>query len=417
MNKTTQNRLETQYYVTFPDYPSFQALPHHVKVHQANGLNDVIEMSFGPKNDFYYGALKTGSPFKFTWFTHKSKGEFIGYVTEVTTPTHSAMVRYTVVRGVGSGFVLKENSSKIWTNKTSSEIVKDIATQFKLKPCITNSPLRYSQQSLNGKTYWGKVQELAERSGFVAQIHGVTLHYHPIDKMVDEFVSSIPALSFSEPTNSPGTTEQSQTLDQFRPRVGDSIDLGSHMRADKTVTGIDPVTGKLFTTTASPKNIKSTLRSKTSDSLFGRVMPGIVAETRESAINLSEAQARLAQFSVAADGVAQGDPRISPYKTVEINGTGSTTDGFWVVVKATHFMSIDGKYTVDFSCVTDGTGGNKPSVFRPSSAGIVPVRNIQYEMAVARTSKPTSAKLLSQQKMVKQNTGGFKVLGRRWVGR
>ena len=417
MSNSTQNRLSTTYSVDFPDYPSLKLSPHHVRVHQSAGLNDVIEMFFGPSNPLYYKGLKTGVPVRFNWKTNKASGEFVGYVTDVTVPTQSTKIRYTVVRGVGAGFVLKGNASKVWVNKTPSEIVKEVATKYGLKPCITPDAFRYSQQSLNGLTYWQKVQELATRSGFVAQIYGATLHYHPIDKMVDEFITTIPFLSFFESENNPGMSDSSQTLDQFRPRVGDMVDIGEHLRTDKTVSGINPLTGKLFTSTSSPTGFKPTIRKNASDSVFTRVMPGVVAETQEAAKTLSNAQARLAQFSISSDGMAQGDPRISPYKTVEIDGTGSVTDGFWVVTKATHFMSFDGKYTVDFSCVTDGIGNNKPSVMRPSAVGGVPTRNLQYETAVAGNKKPYSVKLKSSELLIQQTAGGFNRTPRRWIGK
>ena len=73
--------------------------------------------------------------------------------------------------------------------------------------------------------------------------------------------------------------------------------------------------------------------------------------------------------------------------------------------------------TVDFKCVSDGTGGNKPSAFRPATASVVPTRNIEYELATGAQPTPTSAKLSSVEPLYNQTQAGFKVTPRRWVGR
>mgnify|MGYP003349930204 FL=1 len=91
------------------------------------------------------------------------------------------------------------------------------------------------------------------------------------------------------------------------------------------------------------------------------------------------------------------------------------TDGFWVVKKAEHFIHTDGRYQVDFECVTDGTGSNKPNSFRPSTSGTVPTRNISAEMTLNKT-KPTTAKLSAAKAMISQTNAGYKVSPRRWNG-
>jgi hypothetical protein len=158
----------------------------------------------------------------------------------------------------------KEGGSKIWKNKTAPGIVTEIAKKFKLKPIVTPHPMIFSQQSMLNHTYWEKVQELAGRIGYVAQVSGTELHFHPIDKMIDKFITTIPVLSFFDPVGNIWSEFNSQTLDMFKPRVGDYMDKASNSKKDKIVHGVDPVTAKFYSSSKSPTTVGKNLR--TSDS-------------------------------------------------------------------------------------------------------------------------------------------------------
>lgn len=417
MNNADQNRYGTRLAVDFPDFPMFSIQPRNFTLIQEAGKHDIAEINFPSFSEFYYKALKTGVPVQVTWVNEKGKGVFIGYVHSSSMTTQATAVRVVTIKCVGSSFVLKEGGAKIWRNKTASEIVTELANNVKLKPVVTSSPVRFAQQSLIGHTYWEKIQELAHRIGYVAQVVGVELHFHPMDKMIDSFISSIPVLSYQDGDIDSGYVYEAQTLDRFKPLVGDLVEIGGHSRKDKTVFGIDPLTAKTYSSTSSPDTVGTNLRSVVKAPLFKEHVPTRITGSAAESKAMSEAQAQLARWSLPAEGSAQGDARIAPYRTIEINGTGDTSDGFWIITRAEHFMAFDGRYTVDFKCVSDGTGGNKPSAFRPATASVVPTRNIEYELATGAQPTPTSAKLSSVEPLYSQTQAGFKVTPRRWVGR
>jgi hypothetical protein len=289
----------------------------------------------------------------------------------------------------------------------------DIAKKFKLKAVVTKSPVIFSQQSLIGHTYWEKVQELARRIGYVAQVFGTELHFHPMDIMINKSMSVIPIMSFASAVAHPYNTMLSQTLDSFKPKVGDYFDGDSYNRKEKTVSGIDPITGKSYSYSGSPSTVGKNVRVTTKDPLFTETLPGAMTGNAEMARVVADANAQLSRFSIQAEGVGQGDPRITPFATIEVSGTGSTTDGFWIVKKATHYVFWDGRYDIEFSCVADGTGTNQPSAFRPTQAGTAPVRDLYTTTA---TNTPTSTKLTGAVAMISQTDAGFKVTPRRWEG-
>jgi hypothetical protein len=145
------------------------------------------------------------------------------------------------------------------------------------------------------------------------------------------------------------------------------------LEKEKVVSGVDPVTGQFYSVSSSPDSTGKNLRKTVKGPLFKQTLPTVISGSKEIAHTFAKGHAELSRFSIKAEGAGQGDPRIAPYKTIEVNGTGDTTDGFWVVQKAMHFLTWDGRYMIDFTCMSDGTGANKPSAFRPSGSEVFPV--------------------------------------------
>lgn len=417
MNKTTQKRLGTTFKVSYPDFPSFEMNPKKFSLTQEAGKQDVLEVTYVRDNNIFYKGLKTGATIDLRWKTSNGiVGEFFGYVVDHTPVTQQTLRRPVVVRAVGASLPLKEGVSKIWKNKTAPDIVTDICKMFKLTPVCTPHPMIFSQQSMVDHTYWEKIQELAGRIGYVAQVVGTELHFHPIDRMIDKFITTLPVLSFVDNYTNIWAQTDSPTLDMFKPKIGDFIDMSSNSKKQKVVYGIDPITGKQYSSSQSPSKVGKDLRTSNRDPLFKEPIPGAITGNAHMAELIANAHAQLSRFSIHADSAAQGDPRIAPYKTVEINGTGSTTDGNWIVKKAKHECYYDGRYEVEFSCMTDGTGKNKASAFRPETASAIPVRNIQQEIIAGGSSRPSKTKLVAPQMLVNKTNVGFKTTPSRWVG-
>ena len=416
-NPTRQLRFGTTYTVDFPDFPSFTAQPTSMKITQDQGKHDMLELSFPTLNPSFVKLLKTGALVRVKWRTSRANNEFVGHVYNVSPLTQSTQTRNLIVTCTGAGFNLKEGGAKVWTNKTAPEIITDICKTAKLKPIVTQHTVRFSQQSLIGQTMWEKAQELANRIGYVCHVFGTELHFHPIDKMIDAHISNVPVLSFQDSFFGAFNSLEGQTLDKFRAIVGDLFETGGSSRKDKVVSGIDSVTGKSFSYSASPKTAGKKMRATISESLFQEVIPTRVTGSPSEAKAMAEAFAQHAKFSVHGEAHAQGDPRIAPYKTVEINGTGEHTDGFWVVKRAVHSIFADGRYVTEFTCMTDGVGQNKSDAIRPTTTVTASgTRNIPIENVTGIKVSRNPAKISSPSVMVNQTNAGYKVFPRKWIG-
>lgn len=417
MSNGIQNRQGSKFTVSYPDFPGFIVTPRSFKLYQEAGKQDLIEITYPYYESFYTKALKTGVTMSVKWKNDSVSSEFFGYVYDISPLTQQGTNRQVVVRGIGASLGLKQGEAKIWNNKTVTEVVAEIAKKFKLKPNITPHPLRLSQITMTSHSYWEKVQELARKIGYVAQVSGTDLHFHPIDIMVNKFITTVPVLSFVEAEMVEYSGPVSHTLDTFQPKIGDLSSGGTYSRKDKVIHGIDPLTAKPYTTTSSPNEVGKQLRSSTKDSLFKEVLSSSVSASPAVAKMIAEANANLSGYSILAEGTGQGNPNISPYRTVEINGTGNITDGYWVIKKVDHSLTWDGRYFVEFTCMTDGTGRNKASAFRPLTASAAPVRNVAYELTTGASSRPTSTRISAPSAMMNQTQGGYKITPRRWVGR
>lgn len=416
-NVRTQSRFGTTYQVSFPDFPTFNVVPQWVRLTQEQHKQDVIELGFASYDPHYQKAFKTGVLMKLKWQTQYAKGEWVGYVYNNKNKTQATVSRNVVVRGIGGSFPLKEGGNNMWKNKTAPEIVIDICKKYKLKAIVDKSNVRFGMQSLVGLTHWEKIQELGNRIGFHAYVSNSTLYFQRIDRLIDQFSSVIPVLSFNDGGVNSGVVYDAQTLDSFTANLGDLFEVGHYAKKQQIVQGIDPITGKSHSHTSTPSGVGKNLRTNVVEALFKKVVTNVVAETKDIAKELSEGLSHLARFSIHGEGQGQGDPRIAPYRTIEINGTGDVTDGSWIIKRVEHYMTFDGRYNVDFTCMSDGTGKNKSGVFRKETASIIPTRNIAYEMATGGKQAPSTPTISSRQPLVIQTRGGFKTTPNRWVGK
>lgn len=416
VSELVQDRYSSNVTVTYPDFPTFDISPQNVQIFQEIGNHDVVEITYPRSSVFYLKALKTGAPVHIRWKNEKYTGEWFGYVSSSNKNTNPSLAQPIVVRCVSTSMALKEGGSKIWTNKTASDIVTELAKKYKLKPIVTPHKTIFSQQSLSGHTTWEKIQELATRIGYFAHANNTELHFHPIDIMIDKFMTVIPIMSYIDDSMPPYSKVKDQTLDVFRATLGDYSDAQEVTKKVKTVYGIDPLTAEFYSATSSADTVGKNLRTDVRKPIFEQVLSSAVSGSKEMAQVLADAHAQFSRFVNTAKGSGQGDPRISPYRTIEVRGVGDDIDGYWVVRKATHFITFDGRYTVEFSCMMDGRGVNKPSVTRPSNAGSVPVRNLTQELSTGTSTAPTYSRLSAPTTMINQTDSGFKVTPRRWVG-
>lgn len=412
-----QDIFGNSFKVTFPDFPGFERQPRYVTLMQGIGKHDVVELYFQSFSTFLEKSIKTGVPVEITYKNDKVKSKFVGYAYDTSHPTRQTLEKPVKVYCMGASFPLKERKSpKIWTNVTASDVALDIAKYGNLTPKVTPHKTRFSQISLTGHTRWEKLNELASKIGYGVQVFGTELHFHPIDKMIDQFMTTIPILSHEDPYTNPQSHFSAQTLDFFEANVGDFIESSKPNRTQKVVYGVDPITSKVYKSTSSPNTVGQGLRVNTSDPLFTTVETSVVTASDLMTQDMADGKAQHSRFSIPGKGTAQGEPRIFPWATIQVEGTGSTTDGFWVVDTASHTIHYDGRYKTEFTCVSDGTGLNQATAVRPPMASEAPVVDTSSALDMQPQTSPSSYTLSSAEAMITDQSGGYLTTPRRWVG-
>ena len=414
---SNQYAFDNSFKVIYPDFPGFEERPSTIKITQKANHQDIVELQYFNVSAFYQTALKPGSLIRLDWRNSSIKGQFFGQIiTSLPTKTFGQN-KPTIIKAIGAGLSLKESTPKIWINKTASEIVQEIAKKFKFKAIVVPTKVRLTQESMVGQTYWQKIRELANKSGYVFHLIGTDLYFVPFDTMINTFMGNVPILSLETNYGDGYDNIYQSTLLEFETENSSIPSVSRHSNRTKNVMGIDPLTGKVFTHKALPSEAGKALRRNKTTQVFSEQMFGITVGSKALAESRAKSEAMMSSFSQNAKGVAQGDPRISPFRIVQVNGTGNATDGFWMVKHAEHFITHDGRYTVDFSCMTDGDGDNKTSLFRRTPTESPSARNISYELASGLQKTPSVTKLNSNRIIIKQSDNNIALKQRRWVGK
>jgi hypothetical protein len=217
-------------------------------------------------------------------------------------------------------------------------------------------------------------------------VDGLNFIFMPVDKLVDLSFSYAPILS----TDNQGIPTNNQFLDNtllgFKVTNGEHVESAPELRMSKTVAGVNPVTSQVFMSTSDPVNTGSSIREATGDTLFSEQRTGEVANDPNSAKFTSEGLAKLGRLSIPAKVTAQGDPRLRPFGSVVISGTGEVTDGFWIVQEVTHSIHQVGDDLAELTVLTDGVGLDRESPFR--SRDISAVGTVNLNQAVKNNGNP-----------------------------
>ena len=245
--------------------------------------------------------------------------------------------------------------------------------------------------------------------------------FKPIDKLVDFGFSSAAILSIGDATVPFNTQALDRTLDMFSVISGDNIEDSVNYRTIKNVGGVNPVSNEEYITEASPLNTGNQLRSNASDVLFSEYRTDRVVQSAEAAKIEAEGAAELARFNLPATVRGQGDPRIRPFSTVFISGTGNLTDGFWVVKEAKHMFHKIGDYMIDLKIATDGLGDSLETSFRTRDASEVGLVNVEEAVKNNGISPlyfdMASVELNSTGMIVKEANQGYKKVIQKWKAR
>ena len=420
-NLVGKNVRGTLFNVSFPTFSTARAVqPSTVQIVQRQGAHEILTMEFRNTIPSWMQSIKTGVPVRFEWNQGKQTNTWIGYVSFISKESSAQRSQPMTIRCVGASFALKQSVQRVFRNKSIQDVEKIIAEEngFAFVGDTIPNLTRYEQLVISGESYWEWLQAKAAYIGCVVYVSGTKLFFKKITSLINLGSTNVPILQMWDNAIPATAVGVDRTLSYFKITSGEFIEGAQEKRTQKLSGGIDPLTGKAFYAKATPKKSKDALRKTTADVLFDDPITTSVVHGSVMAKSIAEGAAFLAQFSVPAKAIAQGDPRIKPYFPVYIDGTGADSDGYWMVEEAVHEFHISGEYRVTLRLLTDGLGANKSSPFRQATANVAGTVNLTQAL-VNRTpqlsaSPAKASKLTLKAPIIKQGNQGYVRTPTKW---
>lgn len=357
-------RKGTAVNVRFPTLNNLTVQPRRIDIHQKQYTHDILTLEYPAESTQWFESLHTGVPVQFSWNQDTLSKNWIGYVSHVSRQNSAQRTNPMQIVCVGATFVLKERVTRVFNQSTITSAVKKIVEEYGFSYHGIPNKEVFSQLTIPGISYWEWIVEQAKRIGYGILIDGMDFYFSPIDRLIDQGFSASAILSLGDATIPFNMQAFDRTLDSFRVISGDNIEDTVNSRAIKTVGGVDPVTNTIYTATLSPADSGTGTRDSISDVLFSEYRTDRVVSSKDSASAAVVGAAEMARFNLPAVVKGQGDPRIRPFGSVFISGTGNFTDGFWMVREAQHMFHAIGDYMVNLKIVTDGLGDTVQTPFR-----------------------------------------------------
>lgn len=421
MSNITSNKYRkgTATLVDFPTVPSLTRQPRRIDLIQNQYAHDILLLEFPAESTLWFETLKTGIPVSFNWRQDTLDKNWIGYVSSITRANSPQRTNVMQVMCVGGTFPLKQRVTRVFENTTVPDAVSKIGTEYGFTVLTDPHPQIFPQLAITGNSYWEWIQEQAKRVGYGVIIDGMTMVFRPIDKLINMTFSNAPVLSLGNAGAPFNTQYLDRTLDEFKIIYGDNVESSNNFRTIKNVGGVDPLTQQIVQSNSSPADNSEHLRESNSDVLFSEFRTDRVVNSPEAAKATADAAAQQSRFGIPATIKGQGDPRLRPFGTVYVSGTGDLTDGYWMINAAHHMFHQVGDYTVELSVSTDGIGDavvETPFRTRTSSAiGTLNLEEATIYGDAANLDFPRSAvKLMEYNQYQTESNQGYLRTPSRW---
>lgn len=420
-NLVGKNVRGTYFKVTFPTFSAARPVqPSLVQLVQRQGAHEILTLEFRNTIPSWMLSIKTGIPVKLEWNQGRQNNTWVGYISFISKESSAQRSQPMIIRCVGASFVLKQSVQRVFRNKTIQDVARQIAQENGLSFVGDSIPneVRYEQLVIAGESYWEWLQLNASQIGCVVYVTGTRMFFKRITSLINLGSTNVPILQMWDTAIPATAVGVDRTLSYFKIISGEYVEGKAEPRSQKISGGVDPLSGKAFYAKATPKKSREALRKTVSDVLFDDPITNRVVHGPTMARSIAEGAAFLAQFSVPAKAIGQGDPRIKPYFPVYIDGTGTDSDGYWMVEEAIHEFHISGEYKVKLRLLTDGLGANKTSPYRQATANLTGTINLTQALInktpELATSPAKSSKLALKGPIIKQGNQGFVRTPTKW---
>jgi len=286
--------------------------------------------------------------------------EYHGYVHDISFEERSNK-KVTKVGFIGASYVMRQASRKIYVNMTADQIVTQIAKKYNFAYRTMPHPRVYDQVAQAGMTDWELMVKLAKQCGYSLRAESTVLYFQPLMHDFEELHEE--ALSFQKidagfrPTN---------MLYNFKALISETSDHEYGSKSAASVSGVDPITGKLISYTSQKR--EATSRRRSNQEFFDAHEINIVAPGYGVAVHEADGVNAKSRHPYIATAEVIGSAKLRPGFPVHFSNVGSDNSGYWHILEVEHVILEEslGKhlYTSHLLVGTDSLGEIANSKFR-----------------------------------------------------
>lgn len=370
--------------------------PLGLRIEQSVRLHDMATIRFRSRFVDWKSVLAPGTPVSITWKSKfSSNRSFYGYVSYVKPAmTRTKYHDFDVVVS-GASKILRATSQRVWRDKSVSEIVSEVARDFKLNPVVEPHSLRRSTTTMKGESYWEFLSRITGPIGFGLWADGVNLYAGSISSLArDQFDGAPVVTSFGLAGVDKESLGYTIGMESFTTSAGLATESGMYTGDPAKAYAMNPAGGPESVAQARPGS--ATKRNRKTSSPNVRIVSGRVSHSRSEADALARGVAENGLLAIDGSLSCGGSPLLRPYAPVYLDLYNAATSGWWIVKSVIHEFSADkrGQYTCRCVVSTDSLSestddGPQGSVRRVSPEAIVGQQRLRgrYREPVLRRTK------------------------------
>ena len=304
-------------------------------------------------------SLASGTPIQVNFGRPPTMRSFYGYVNHAGRRSNamasSALQRNTTcVYAVGASWPLKEVSSAVYQNMTSTQIIQQIAAQFGLASMVVPSTQTWSVKQQGGQTYWQFCVQLAQEIGYTFFCDGIQLVAIPRQTNPTQLSSLIAIYDY---------TKNPSSLPIFNPTLGANNPTGGQLR-NRQIAGVDTRTNQPFFLTTTGSGTPSMLGVVQDTPPFNDIEQFSSADQSQAMTKL-QGISQLNQMYITAEATGPGNPFITPGRMIFVQNANGSQNGLWFISGVDHTLSSQ-TYVMDMRLGRDSIGQTASVSINPS---------------------------------------------------
>jgi hypothetical protein len=283
--------------------------------------------------------------------------EFCGYIThlEPFSLSYSGTVnkspfQMTRVYCMGASYLMKSKKSRVWENKTISEIAQQISNTYKFSVSVPNDSYRFPRLVQSSESDWAFLVDTAQKLGYSVLVENTHINIWDPYKAINQRRSYSALYTIRGLYGSPNP--QPGLIIEFDGRIGAVTPYAS--KTPDTIHVLDKQSSVL-----SVSNADSTDHSGLGTPVTTKFTNtySVNADSFEMGKKLVDGELRRS-FPFYAKVTVVGDPGITPGGIVNIKEYNAQFDGFWYVKSVNHEITQSSMVT-HLEIVKDSTGSSE----------------------------------------------------------